>query len=147
MEQDAYYLALQTGFASQYAFYLKAQNFHWNTVGRFFYADHLLFERIYEEVGGTIDTYAENLRKVQVTAPASFSQISNLSIIKDGPDKPPSADSMVTALLADSDKLVDLFRSLYEACEEQGDHGLANFFADRQDAYAGHSWMLRSTRS
>lgn len=144
MEQDAYYLALQTGFASEYAFYLKAQNFHWNTVGRCFYEDHLLFGRIYEEVGGIIDTYAENLRKLQVMAPASFSQMGTLSIVGDAPATPPAPDAMLKQLLADSDKLTDLFRSLYEACEEAGDHGFANFFADRQDAHAGHSWMLRS---
>ena len=46
MEHNKYHLSLKTAFASEYAFALKAQNFHWNTEGPLFYQHHLLFERI-----------------------------------------------------------------------------------------------------
>jgi DNA-binding ferritin-like protein len=59
MELEKFHLALKTGFASEYAFLLKSQNYHWNTVGRVFYQDHLLFERIYTEVEEIIDPFAE----------------------------------------------------------------------------------------
>ena len=72
MEQEAYFLALQSAFASEYAYLIKAQNFHWNVTGREFYQDHLLFQRIYEEVEGSLDTFAENLRKSGVMAPAGL---------------------------------------------------------------------------
>ena len=32
-----------------------------------------------------------------------------------------------------------------ELAEERGEHGLSNFLADRQDAFAKHAWFLRST--
>ena len=41
---------LKIAFASQYAFALKAQNFHWNVEGSDFYQLHKLFEDIYDEV-------------------------------------------------------------------------------------------------
>jgi DNA-binding ferritin-like protein len=37
--------ALKIAFASEYAFALKAQNFHWNTEGPDFLEYHMLFEK------------------------------------------------------------------------------------------------------
>jgi DNA-binding ferritin-like protein len=52
---------------------------------------------------------------------------------------------MVSELLQDSEKLQEMFKIVFRAAEELGEHGLSNFLADRQDAHAKHSWMLRST--
>lgn len=139
-----YGLALRSGFASHYAFLVKAQNFHWNVVGRAFYADHLLFERIYTEVDGVLDAFAENLRKAQVVVPAGLCELAELSVVEDCSGGL-SASEMLVVLLADAERLATLFRLLFELAEEQGDHGLSNFFADRQDAYRQHAWMLRSS--
>lgn len=147
MEQEAYFLALQSAFASEYAYLIKAQNFHWNVTGREFYQDHLLFQRIYEEVEGSLDAFAENLRKCGVMAPAGLDQMAQLSVINDSPDTPPSARVMISSLCDDSEKMVDLYRSLCQAATAKGNHGLANFFADRQDAHAGHCWMLTSAQA
>lgn len=145
MELEQYYMALKTAFASEYAFVVKAQNFHWNVVGRMFAQDHALFERIYGEVQGILDDFAENLRKVGAFAPSSLGQLAAFSVVDDADDVPPSAEVMMQTLLDDSDKLVNLFRLVFEMAEERGDHGLSNFLADRQDAHAKHSWMLRSS--
>jgi DNA-binding ferritin-like protein len=58
MENNKYHLSIKSAFASEYAFALKAQNFHWNTEGASFYQLHLLFERIYDEVYGVVDQFA-----------------------------------------------------------------------------------------
>lgn len=144
MELDAYHLALKSAFASEYAFLIKAQNFHWNVLGRMFYADHLLFERIYEEVQAAIDAFAENLRKVGVLVPAGLTEISELSIISDAPTQSSAPEAMIALLYSDSENMINLFKVLYKSAEEQQDYNLANFFADRQDAHAQHCWMLRS---
>jgi starvation-inducible DNA-binding protein len=136
--------ALQSAFASEYAYLVKAQNFHWNVVGREFYADHLLFERLYTEVQENLDAFAENLRKTGTMVPAGLAQLAQLSIVNDSPDSPPSARVMVTSLCGDSEKLCDIYRDLVDAATAKGNHGLANFFAERQNAHAGHAWMLNS---
>jgi DNA-binding ferritin-like protein len=51
---------------------------------------------------------------------------------------------MVEELLADSEKMANMFKIVFTMAEENGDHGLSNFFADRQDQHKKHSWMLRS---
>lgn len=141
---DKYLLALKTAFASEYAFYLKAQNFHWNVEGMFFEQFHSLFGNIYEEVGDSIDTFAENLRKVKTYAPASFSRFSMLSQIDDE-TQILDAQAMCAELLADSEKMEEIFKITYKMADAQGHYGLSNFLAERQDAHAKHSWMLRAT--
>lgn len=138
--------ALRTAFASEYAFLVKAQDAHWNTQGESFYQDHLLFERIYEEVQAAIDPFAENIRKTQAFVPSGFGRMSNLSIVTDLPeDNLPDCEQYKQILLADSDALADLFAAAYDLCERGREFGLANFLADRQDAHRAHSWMLRAS--
>ena len=136
--------ALKIAFASEYAFALKAQNFHWNVEGPLFPQLHTLFETIYTEVYGSIDTFAENIRKTGAYTPASFQRFSMLTLIDDETQILP-AESMVLELLEDSTKMSEMFQVVFRAAEELGEHGLSNFLADRQDAHQKHSWMLRST--
>ena len=136
--------ALKIAFASEFAFYLKAHYFHWNVEGPLFSQLHDLFGNIYEEVYSSIDPFAENIRKIGSYTPGSFSRFSMLSGIDDETDilQP---DEMVAQLLADSVKMQEMFKIVFMAAEELGEHGLSNFLADRQDAHAKHSWQLRST--
>jgi starvation-inducible DNA-binding protein len=144
MEHDKYQLALKTAFASEYSFVIKAQNFHWNVEGPLFMQLHDLFERIYTEVYGSIDTFAEQLRAKQIYTPASLEKFSMLSIVNDENDVIPF-QQMIEELLADSDRMADIFRITFDMAEANGDHGLSNFLADRQDAHKKHSWMLRAS--
>jgi len=48
-------------------------------------------------------------------------------------------------LLTDSDNLADLFASAFALAEQNKEHGLSNFLADRQAAHRKHSWMLRAS--
>jgi len=144
MEKSQYYLELQRVFASEFSFYLKAANFHWNVEGMLFSELHSLFERIYTEVYESIDTYAEELRALQITTPASLSAFSQLTYIVDE-NMPGDWKSMLQELLMDSDTMAMKFQQLFMVAEEFGDHGLSNFLADRQDAHKKHSWMLRAS--
>lgn len=136
--------ALKIAFASEFAFYLKAHYFHWNVEGPLFKQLHDLFGEIYEEVYGSIDTFAENIRKTGAYTPGSFQRFSALTLIDDEIELLP-AESMVLELLEDSTKMTEMFRIVFQAAEELGEHGLSDFLAARMDAHQKHSWMLRST--
>ena len=144
MMNEKYHLALKSAFASEFSFYLKAHNFHWNVEGPLFESLHALFERIYLEVYGSIDTFAEQLRAMQIYAPASLHKFSMLSAVQDE-DAVPDFQGMLRELLADSDKMAEIFRITFEMAEQNGDHGISNFLADRLDAHKKHSWMLRAS--
>jgi starvation-inducible DNA-binding protein len=141
---EKYHLALKTAFASEFSFYLKAHNFHWNVEGPLFGQLHELFERIYTEVYGSIDTFAEHLRALQVYTPASLQKFSMLTTVHDE-NGVPEWSGMLQELLADSERMANIFRITFDMAEGAGDHGLSNFLADRQDAHKKHSWMLRSS--
>ena len=136
--------ALKIAFASEFAFYLKAHYFHWNVEGADFAQYHELFGNIYNEVYDTIDTFAENIRKAGGYTPGSFERFSMLSKIEDETDVP-DALTMVAELLADSDKMAQLFGLVYQLSEKYGEIGLSNYLAERQDAHRKHSWQLRAT--
>ena len=140
-----YHLAIKTAFASEYAFALKAQNFHWNVEGASFPQLHVLFEKIYNEVYDSIDTFAEQIRALQMYTPASLQKFSMLTKVEDENAEGMDAGQMVAELLQDSEKMAGIFKLVFAMAEQAGDHGLSNFFADRQDAHKKHSWMLRST--
>ena len=144
MDKEQYLEALRVAFASEFSFFLKAANFHWNVEGPDFYEYHGLFGQIYEEVYGSIDQFAEELRAARIYTPAAFTTLDELSAIE-CQESVPSTGSMVQELLADSDTMAEMFRAVFKMAEAMGDHGLSNFLADRQDAHRKHSWMLRSS--
>jgi starvation-inducible DNA-binding protein len=136
--------ALKIAFASEFAFYLKAQYFHWNVEGPNFPQLHDLFGKIYEEVYRSIDTFAEEIRATGTYTPGSFTRFSILSLVDDEVEILP-AEAMLMELFEDSEKMAEMFRIVFNASEELGLHGLSDFLAGRQDAHKKHSWMLRST--
>ncbi len=136
--------AARIAFASEYAFYLKTHEFHWNVEGPDFYEFHLLFERIYTEVYKSLDDFAEKLRALETYAPASFSKLSMLTRVEDE-NQQLEARAMAVELLRDSDKMFSLLKIVYDIAEREGEHGFSNFLAERMDAHRKHSWMLRSS--
>ena len=144
MDRDTYLQLIRSIFCSEFAFYLKAANFHWNVEGSDFYEFHLLFERIYLEVYGIVDDFAEEVRALRAQTPADLVTLQELSQISAQPEIMP-AMSMAQELLADSDMMAEIFGMAFDHAEMMGDHGLSNFLADRQDAHRKHSWMLRSS--
>ena len=141
---DKFVNQLKIAFASQYAFAIKAQNFHWNVEGIDFYQKHKMFQKVYEEVYAAVDDFAENIRKLKAYTPASLYRFSALSAVDDEVEiLEPQA--MVSELLRDAEKMQEIMKVLFQEAEDRGEHGLSNFLADRQDAFAKHAWFLRST--
>lgn len=130
-------------FASNYAFYLKAQYYHWNVEGPNFPQYHEFFGKIYEEVGTSIDKMAEHIRALDAYTPGSFKRFIELSVI-DGDDTITSGLEMASRLLADNDKLTPMLISAMKKAEEVDRFGTANFLQDRIEAHRLHAWMLRS---
>jgi starvation-inducible DNA-binding protein len=135
---------MKVTFASEYSYFVKAQFFHWNVEGSNFPQYHELFGNIYEEVYGNIDAFAENLRKLGTYAPGSFDRLSMLSRIDDETQIMP-AERMLAELLADSEKMCEMFKVVFMLSEQANEYGLSDFIAGRQDAHRKHAWMLKAT--
>lgn len=131
-------------FASEFSFYVKAHGFHWNVEGPDFLQYHDLFGKIYEEVYGVIDDFAEKIRSLGTYVPASYTRFDMLTKVEDETQILPK-DAMVKELLLDNEKMIVIFRKLFEVAESVGEHGFSNFVADRMDAHQKHGWMLRAS--
>ena len=134
---------LKTLLATEYAFVIKAQFFHWNVEGPDFSQYHKFFGKLYEEVYGAIDPTAEYIRILDEYTPGSFERFSELSQIQ-GQTKVPRARLMFTELLADNQTMIDLLNQCFESAQAEKQEGIANFIAERIDAHGKHGWMLKS---
>jgi starvation-inducible DNA-binding protein len=130
--------------ATQYAFVIKAQLFHWNVQGPDFAQLHGFFGEIYEEVyENSIDQTAEFIRILDEYTPGSFERFQELSLIP-GQTKIPRARLMIQELLADSETLIDHLNQCFSSAEAENQQGIADFVAGRIDAQGKHRWQLRS---
>jgi starvation-inducible DNA-binding protein len=129
--------------ATQYAFVVKAQFFHWNVEGPDFSQLHKFFGKVYEEVYEALDPTAEYIRILEEYTPGSFERFQELSLIT-GQTKVPRARLMITELLADNQTLIDLLNQCFDAADAEDQQGIADFVAGRIDAQGKHGWMLKS---
>ena len=136
--------AAKVAFATEYSFYLKAHNFHWNVEGSDFKQYHDLFGVIYEEVYGSIDAFAEQIRALGTYVPASYTRFSMLTQIDDETQILPR-QAMVEALIVDNEKTVKILKLVFQQSEANQEYGFSDFIAGRIDAHRKHGWMLRAS--
>ena len=141
---DELITALKRVLANEFAFFLKAQNFHWNVEGPDFFQYHELFGTIYTEVYGSIDVLAEQIRALGAYSPGSFTRFSQLSDLEDQVEIP-VARSMIEKLLTDNLVVLESIELCFELAERNHKHGLSDALAARQDAHSKHGWMLTAT--
>ena len=149
-EQDhtvklATYLAQLTGTAVEFKF--LAHGYHWNVKGLQFSQLHEFFGEIYEDVDGSIDTYAESLRRLGINAPYFLEDFSELSVLDEQQRIDGDAQQMLHSLYYVNMEFINLLRTAFDcsqACDEQG---IANFLAERIDMHTKWEWQLRSSLS
>ena len=135
---------LKTLLASEYAFAIKSQYFHWNVEGSHFRSYHKFFEELYLEISeNAIDQIAEYIRTLDTYTPGSFERFAELSVIQ-GQLKVPRAMIMMQELLEDNFKLEAILKQSFESAQAEKNRGIENFIAERLDAHAKHRWMLKS---
>jgi starvation-inducible DNA-binding protein len=131
-------------FNTNFVVYYRAHVAHVNIVGRNFYSDHKLLQKIYEELQGDIDSIAEQIRTLGDLMPESLATVTSGSQIDDE-DVFGTADELLELVLKDLTTMISLYRELEEEADMAGEDQIANFAQDRETAFTKFSWMLRST--
>lgn len=135
---------LKTLLASNFAYYIKAQMFHWNVEGPDFVQLHELFANVYEFAYSGHDKTAEYIRTMDDYAPGSLERFSELSQIP-GQTKIPRARLMLEELLNDTETLKGIVMQTFQSAQAEGREDIANFCAERQDGLGKYAWQIRST--
>ena len=134
---------LKTFLGSSYAYFTKAWGFHWNVEGTNFGELHKFFSKVYTDTQDSIDRTAEFIRTTNEYAPGSLERFQELSQIS-GQIKIPRARLMITELLADTQTMIDLSKSLFDAASAEGREDIANFAAERQEKHGKYAWQMRA---
>lgn len=147
--------SMRTVLADSFIMYFKAQAFHWNVEGILFSQYHDFFGSVYEEVYGSIDSTAEEIRKLGAMAPMSLDEMYN--------DKTPSTVApaeteynifgsqipQILQMLQELDVLnstvIASLNSAFTIANESNEQGLADYIAGRLSAHKKHQWMIRSS--
>jgi len=135
--------SLKVLLSSTFAYYLKAQGFHWNCEGNDFYQLHKFFQKIYEDAYSAVDPTAEYIRTLQEYVPFSFERFQETSIIQ-SQTKIPRARLMLEELLADTESMISLCNEVFVAAEQENKQDIANFIAERLSSHGKYAWQLRS---
>lgn len=135
---------LKTLLASNLAYSIKAQMFHWNVEGPDFVQLHELFGEIYAFAYGGHDKIAEYIRTLDDYAPGSLERFQELSQIP-GQTKIPRARLMLEELVSDTETLKTLVMTTFASAQQEGREDVANFMAERQDGLGKYAWQLKST--
>ena len=135
---------LKTLLATDYAFMLKCQFFHWNVEGPNFLQLHDFFEKIYEDIEeNSIDQTAEMIRMLDEYAPGSMERFVELSLIP-GQLRIPKANLMLKEAFDDCEIIIDHLKTCFESAETENNQGAADFVSSRIDAVKKHRWMIKS---
>ena len=129
--------------ANTWALRIKAQNYHWNVTGPNFAQYHEFFGDFYVELNGSIDTTAEEIRKLGSLVPGSLSRYSELATIEDELMVPESA-IMFARLARDNDTIIQNLYAARAVADEIGAFGTVNYLEDRISTHEKHAWMLKS---
>jgi starvation-inducible DNA-binding protein len=129
--------------ADNFAFYLKAHNYHWNVEGPNFPQFHDFFGDLYQELHGSIDHIAEQIRALDSYAPGSMTRLIELAEVQDQTIIP-SSIAMSAELIRDNEIILQDLNVVFELAEQLNKQGLADFIAGRIDVHNKHAWMLRS---
>lgn len=135
---------LTEAFADVFSFYLRAHGAHWNVVGPNFSEYHSLFGEIYDDVLGSVDPLAENLRKLGAPAPSTLPQIVELRELQDA-----AVGNQAPALAADLQQanvqVIDSLGDVFDCATALNQQGLANYIAERIDMHQKWAWQLSAS--
>ena len=129
--------------ADSYTLYLQTHNFHWNVTGPMFNQLHLMFEGHYTELAIAVDEIAERIRSLDVAAPGTYREFTQLSSIKEV-NGVPSADEMVILLTKGHEQIVKTCRAALVVAQGANDESSSALISDRMRVHEKTAWMLRA---
>jgi starvation-inducible DNA-binding protein len=104
---------------------------------------HLMFETQYTELALAVDLIAERIRALDVLAPGSYSEFTQLSSIEEDTGTP-NAQEMIQKLVEGQESVVRTARSLYPVVNAASDEPTADLLTQRLQIHEKNAWMLRS---
>ena len=136
-------MSLRVLLGNTFVMYFKAQSHHWNVEGINFSQFHDFFGKLYEDVYGSIDHIAEEIRAMREYAPRTISEIYEYKTLNEG-NVSSTVEQMLQDLQIANDGVLESLNKSMEIAIRENKQGLADFLAGRIDIHEKHAWMIRS---
>ena len=136
-------ISLRVLLGNVFVMYFKAQSHHWNVEGINFSQFHDFFGKIYEDVYGSIDHIAEEIRALKEYAPRTISEIYEYKTLNEG-NVSINVEQMLQDLENANDGVLESLNKSMEIATRENKQGLADFLAGRIEIHEKHGWMIRS---
>lgn len=136
--------ALKVVLADSFVMYFRAHSYHWNVEGSNFGEMHEFFGGIYEDMHGTVDTWAEQIRALEEYAPTSLMELYNYKTVAEDSQKPTNLNSMLLNIQANNSIMIANLDKLFQVATDDNLQNIADIAAARLDYHRKLSWMIKS---
>jgi starvation-inducible DNA-binding protein len=140
---DELYQSLHTAQTSLFCLMQKTWVYHWNVIGSDFFQLHEAFGDQYTAMQSELDRLTEHMRYLRMKAIAPLSRVVESSEIEDASTNP-TDKLMVSQLLNDNKKIIELLTDVVEKSEKTNQYTTSNISQDLIETHGKFVWMLRS---
>ena len=135
--------ALNEALSNTIVLYFSAHRAHWNVEGVDFREYHDLFEDIYSDTYGSVDSFAENIRKLG-DFPIALSEMEDMAAYEDN-SATTSARELAMDLYEKNKTYIEMLKTTFNVSNDANEQGIANFIAERIDMHEKWDWQLRAS--
>ena len=136
--------ALKIAFASEFSFYLKAHNYHWNVTGSDFAQFHSFFGDVYQEVWESVDDYAEHIRALDEFPFGGLTEFSRITLLQDASILRLPVTAMLRQLDDDNQTILAALDVAHNEATQVEEYGITNFLEERIDYHQKLGWKLKA---
>jgi len=131
--------------ADEYVLYTKTRNAHWNVEGPDFHSMHLFFEAQYRQLDELMDGVAERIRKIGHYAPATLTQLLQLTHLTEATARDNDSFGFLRELLEDHESIIEFLRGkINPFANEFGDLGTSDYITGLMETHEEMAWMIRA---
>jgi starvation-inducible DNA-binding protein len=131
--------------ASEMALYLKTKAAHWTVTGPHFRDLHLMLDENADLSIEAVDQIAERCAQLDVLPPLGLQDVEKLTVVADRDGQSLSNREMLEAIVADTDKLVELFRQAVREADGQDDAASVDMLSKIVRKHEFRGWFIRRT--
>ncbi len=123
--------------------YMNLRGYHWNIVGKQFFALHEKYEKIYDVVNDMADEIAERIIILGGVPVHAYSKYIKMATIKEK-ENVVTADATLKEVIAEINHLLVIERDIIEFASEHGDEGTVDMLTGYIGEQEKNIWMLNA---
>ncbi len=122
--------------------YRKLQNYHWNVVGKGFFAIHSKLEEYYDGINAQIDDVAERILSIGATPLGTLKDYLEITTVKEAENKEISGICALASVKSEFEAMLSQVKEIKETADEEKDFGTSAMMDEYISEYEKNIWML-----